>query len=83
MTDPQPSPPRRQWRLPNGCLVLLLWVYVSLIAIALIGSQPARGLLVAVLGGIAVGLLAVKPYLQAPNSPPPPDPPPPTEKKEA
>lgn len=69
MIDSQSSPPRRQWRLPHGCLVLLLWAYISLIAIALIGLHPYRGLLVAVLGGIAVGLLAVKPYLEAPAEP--------------
>lgn len=73
----QPSPTRREWHLPHGCLVLLLWVYVSLIAIALIGNYPGRGLLVAVLGGIAVGLLAIKPYLETPAEPssvPPPSP---------
>jgi hypothetical protein len=51
--------------LRDGLKVLGLWVYVSLIAIAVIGTYPLIGVALMFLGGLAVGLMAVKPYLAA------------------
>lgn len=61
------KPPRQGGTLPHGAWVLLLWLYVSLMAIAVIGSQSWLGLVLMALGALAVGLLAVKPYLDPPG----------------
>ena len=49
-------------RLGNCLTVLGIWVLASLLAIAYIGSHPYLGLAIAVLGGIAFGVVAFLSY---------------------
>lgn len=49
-------------RLSNCLTVLAIWVLASLLAIAYIGSHPYLGLGIAVLGGIAFGVVAFLSY---------------------
>jgi predicted outer membrane lipoprotein len=47
----------------SNCLTVLgIWVLTSLLAIAYIGSHPYLGLVIAVLGGIAFGVVAFMSY---------------------
>lgn len=53
-------------RIPSGGLrAVLIWVAVALAAIAVIGSNPFYGLLLCLLGGIALGLQNVLAYGRA------------------
>ena len=49
-------------RLSNRLTVLGIWVLVSLLAIAYIGSRPYLGLGIAIAGGIAFGVAAFLSY---------------------
>ena len=49
-------------RLSNCLTVLGIWVLASLLAIAYIGSHPYLGLGIAILGGIAFGVVAFLSY---------------------
>lgn len=40
----------------------VIWIEVSILAIAFIGNRPYLGLAIAVLGGVALGLIAIKSY---------------------
>jgi hypothetical protein len=49
-------------RLNNRLTVLGIWVLASLLAIACIGRRPYLGLGIALLGGIAFGVVAFLTY---------------------
>jgi hypothetical protein len=49
-------------RLTTCLTVLGVWVLVSLLAIAYIGNHPYLGLAIALLGGIAFGVVAFLSY---------------------
>ena len=54
----------------NNCLVVFsVWVLVSLLAIAYIGSHPYLGLAIAILGGIVFGIVAVTSHKSHGSSP--------------
>jgi hypothetical protein len=59
-------------RWERNLTALLLWVLVSLLAIAVIGDQPYLGLAIAMVGGIGLGIVLVRNFEvgHSPSSPP-------------
>jgi hypothetical protein len=56
---PQPQSVAR-WE--RNLTLLLLWVLVSLLAISIIGEQPYLALAIAIVGGIVLGIVAVRSF---------------------
>jgi hypothetical protein len=55
--SPRPESIRR-WE--GNLTALLLWILISLLAIALIGDYPYLGLAIAIVGGITLGIISVR-----------------------
>ena len=57
----------REWFHPSDGTAVLLWLLVSLLAIALVEEYPYVGLGVVLVGGILMGCLALEGYLLLPS----------------